>query len=105
MKNKGTIITIAVLLVIVMVESVLLITGTFTKIPKNANGEDIAVSLNDGTNYTVNKTGGSKEVKLTVSQIPAHQHPHTHKHTHDRGDMDITGSFPIDDIKLDKNQP
>ena len=69
MKNKGTIITIAVLLVIVMVESVLLITGTFTKIPKNANGEDIAVSLNDGTSFTVNDIYNELKKQYALSEI------------------------------------
>ena len=54
MKNfKGTTIAICILVVLVIVEGILLISGAFTKIPKNANGEDILVSLNDGTNYTV----------------------------------------------------
>ena len=55
MKNvKGFVIAIVVLAIAVIVESILLITGAVTKVPKNANGEDILVSLNDGTNYTVN---------------------------------------------------
>ena len=54
MKNfKGTTIAICILVVLVIVEGILLISGEFTQIPKNANGEDILVSLNDGTNYTV----------------------------------------------------
>lgn len=69
MKNKGIIITIAVLLVIVIVESVLLITGAFTKIPKNANGEDIAVSLNDGTNFTVNDIYNELKKQYALSEI------------------------------------
>ena len=53
-KVKGFVIAIVVLSICVITESVLLITGAFSKVPKNANGEDIIVSLNDGTNYTVN---------------------------------------------------
>ena len=54
MKNiKGFVIAIAILVVAVITESILLIVGTFTKVPKNANGEDIVVSLNDGTEITV----------------------------------------------------
>ena len=53
-KNKGIIITIVVLVILVIVEGILLLTGALTKVPKNENGADILVSLNDGTNYTVN---------------------------------------------------
>lgn len=54
-KINGLIVTVAVLVLIIVVESIILITGVFTKIPKNANGEDIVVSLNDGTNYSVDE--------------------------------------------------
>lgn len=68
-KFKGTTIAIVVLLIAVVVESVLLITGTFTKIPKNANGEDIAISLNDGTSYTVNDIYNGLKKQYALSEI------------------------------------
>ena len=53
-KIKGTTIAICALVICVLVESILLLTGALHKVPKNSNGEDILVSLNNGTNYTVN---------------------------------------------------
>ena len=67
--NKGLIITISVLVLCVLVETVLLITGALHRIPKNANGEDIVVSLNDGTQYTVNDVYGKMKANYALSTI------------------------------------
>ena len=70
MKNiKGTTVAIAILAIAVLVESILLISGAVTKIPKNANGEDIAVSLNDGTSYTVNDIYNAMKSKYALSEV------------------------------------
>ena len=68
-KINYSLIAIAVLAVAVIVESILLINGTFTKIPKNANGEDIIVSLKDGTNYTVNDLYNKLKGKYALSTL------------------------------------
>ena len=70
MKNiKGTTVAIAVLAIAVLVETILLISGAVTKIPKNANGEDIVVSLNDGTSYTVNDIYNGMKSKYALSEV------------------------------------
>jgi foldase protein PrsA len=68
-KVKGSTIAICVLVVCVLVETILLITGALTKVPKNANGEDIVVSLNDGTQLTVNDVYKEMKSKYALTTI------------------------------------
>ncbi|HPZ23402.1 MAG TPA: peptidylprolyl isomerase [Bacilli bacterium] len=50
---KISTVVIVILVAVVCVESALLITGKLKAIPQTSNGEDVIVSFNDGTNYTV----------------------------------------------------
>ena len=68
-KNKGIIITIVVLVLLVIVEGILLLTGALTKVPKNENGADILVSLNDGTTYTVNDIYNDMKASYALNTI------------------------------------
>ena len=52
-KLNYSLIAILVLAVVVIVETILLVNGALTKVPKNQNGEEIFVSLKDGTNISV----------------------------------------------------
>ena len=53
--------------------------------------------LSAGDTYANGQEGGSAEVSLSTSQLPAHNHTastnSTGAHTHSRGDMEIAGDF------------
>ena len=57
--------------------------------------------LASNNNIVAGRTGGSNDVTLTINNIPAHTHTGrtniTGSHTHDRGNMEISGSFTVDD--------
>jgi len=80
MKKKNNIkvsyIIICLLIITVIVETILLVTGAFSKVPKAENGEDILASLNDGTNYTVSmiweETKEQYGINLLLTDIDTH---------------------------------
>lgn len=67
-KNKISIIVIIVLAILALVEGILLISGALSKVPKNSNGEDILISLNDG-DYTVNDIYNKLKSSYALSTI------------------------------------
>ena len=72
-KINYSLIAIVVLAIAVIVETILLANGALTKVPKNQNGEDILVSLKDGTNYSVNdiynKLKGSYALSTIINEV------------------------------------
>lgn len=52
-KINYNLVAIVVLAIAVIVETILLVNGALTKVPKNQNGEEILVSLKDGVNISV----------------------------------------------------
>lgn len=59
--------------------------------------QDGRVLISNNGSHAVGSTGGEEVVTLSVGQMPAHEHWHTHPHNHDRGNMNITGYFGLDD--------
>lgn len=57
--------------------------------------------MSAGTNTAVNSTGGSNNHVNIIDEMPAHTHGavigNAGAHDHDRGTMNITGSFTVDD--------
>lgn len=72
-KLNYSLIAILVLAVAVIVETILLVNGALTKVPKNQNGEEILVSLKDGTNISVDdiykKMKGSYGLNTILDEI------------------------------------
>ena len=59
--------------------------------------QDGRVLISNNSSHAVGSTGGAETVTLNTSEMPSHEHWHSHPHSHDRGNMNISGWFGIDD--------
>lgn len=59
--------------------------------------QDGRVLISNNPSHEVGSTGGAETVTLNTQQMPSHEHQHSHPHVHDKGSMNITGQFGVDD--------